>query len=272
MSRTLDATSRIHLKKLTDARNAFMRMVTGNRNAQKAQERVYSDLYEDIMANETFWFSQVFSRSSDLCEWTVGILGTQALIRRQWGDTRRCLEVLALDKRVLTLYQRIANYNKPPERSCVRNLTYKYNLIVVNANTQMGNKAPAVEAFRDAVKYVIEESYSFDQQQLGFMLRRLDNTSTGDYMTMECLNSTSDDFIWSTLMCGLEYATAADGTTNPRVEPWICDNCGAVEELCGDFKSCPACKIAEHWKRFHKAECKSRNKGKSPKSKVTNAN
>lgn len=193
-----DATSHEHMKKLLDARNAFMKgIVSGDRNEQTSQERTYHTLYLDIINHEDFWFSTIFSASSVFCEWTVGILGTLATIRRQRGDVQKCLEVLEIDKRVLKLYQSIANHDNPAERACVRALTYKYNLIVINANSQMRNKSAAVKAFREAVQYEIEEEYSFDQQEFGFMLRQ---GLEDDYMTMECLNNTSDDYIWSVLM------------------------------------------------------------------------
>lgn len=266
-----DPTSRNHLKKLYDARHAFMSgVMSKNNGAQTVHERIYHDYWQDVLQNEEFWFSRVYSQNSDFCEWTVGILGVLATIRRQRGDVETCLQVLKLDTRVLEIYRNVADPNNRAEQACLKGLTYKYNLIVVNANSQMRNKAPAIKAFRQAVEYEIEQGFSFEQQQLGFFLQGLSE----NYMNMKCLNSAPDDYIWSVLMQAQDFCPGPQ-TSALRVEPWICDGCGAVEELCGDYKKCSGCKKAaycgkvcqtKHWKTFHKKAC--RNKNATPKIKV----
>lgn len=94
--------------------------MTGDPAGALNQERLYYDFYVDVMENDIFWFSQVFSGSSELAEWTVFILGMLATIRRQRGHTDKCLEILELDTRVLKLYQRIVDRSDPAELDCVR--------------------------------------------------------------------------------------------------------------------------------------------------------
>ena len=255
-----------HMKKLTEARNCFMsKFSTGQQNTNF--ESVYYDLYVEITENEDFWFSKAFPRGPEFSEWTVGILGTLATIRRQRGHVEKCLEILELDKRILDIYTNMLGTEAGL-------LTYKYNLIAVNANVQMKNKDAALKAFREAVTYEIEQNYSFDQQNLGWMLTDPGNVECEDYMTIEFLNNTSDDRIWSYMILGQEFNSSA-ATPSLPVEPWICDGCGSVESFCGDFKGCSGCKKAKycskpcqtkHWKLFHKFECKSSKKSRSRQS------
>jgi hypothetical protein len=141
------------------------------------------------------------------------------------------------------------------EWDCCRLLIYKYNLMCLNANTQAGNKLIAMQAFREAVTFEIDEDYDYDQQGFAFLLDDFDGMP---YLTKKRLQHTSDNKIWGMLKASLE-----------GIETKLCDGCGDQEEMPGDFKRCAGCTKAfyctktcqrQHWK-LHKATCKGKHKG-----------
>ena len=260
-----DAASRPHMEKLMQAHRIFDDTATNT-----DQERPYHVLYEDIRQHEAFWFERVFCEQVGPvpAEWTVGILGTLATIRRDRGDVAKCLEVLELDERVLNAYRDLVNDDDPEAVACLRALTYKYNWNATYANQSARNKQACLTAFRAAVRYEIEEGYDLEQQQFAFMLTRRDVTQ--NHMTLKFLDETPDDFVWTQMMASLQMSSPTRSSL--RVEPWLCDGCGAREEMCGDFQRCGACKNAyyctktcqrEHW-TLHKPDCRK----KSPKINV----
>ena len=256
---------------LRKAYNAFSGPAEGRTKPNLQEERAYLEFYRDLPRQPEFWFRRIFAEgvpmSHVFCEWTVGILGTLATIRRQRGDVAKCLEVLQLDERVLRQYQKLTSTDEqlcrnPAATRCVAGLTYKYNLIASNAHQQAGNKEECLKAFRAAARYEIEQKYSWDRQNLVCMIRSRADVMGKDYMSVDFLDQTPDDYIWSMLMAALQLS----GDTRPSktVEPWICDGCGDEEESCGDYKRCKSCRRAyyctrdcqvKHWK-VHKTECK----------------
>lgn len=245
----------------------------GNRSNME-EERVYMELYLDILGHQGLWFRRIYAEGVPMsyvfCEWTVGILGTLATIRRQRGDVSKCLEVLQLDEKVLEQYQMLTatddNLGSDPEiASCVANLTYKYNLIASNAHQQARSKEACLKAFRAGARYEIEQKYDWESQKLAHMIKARADTVGGDYMTVEFLDQTPDDYIWSCLMAALQLSeSSGDMRPSKTVEPWLCDGCGDEEELCGDYKRCGSCREAyycsrpcqvKHWK-LHKPHCK----------------
>jgi hypothetical protein len=233
-------------------------------------ERLYHNLYQDIIAQQEFWFDKVFSSNMPIhfTEWTVGILGTLATIRRQREDLKGCLEVMPLYTRVITTYQThvYSTAGTAGDKECCRVLTYKYNLIGINANSQAGNKDASVKHFRDAVTFEIEEGYDWDAQNFAFLIAPF--AGGENHMTMQVLKKVTDTQIWSKLSvnaqskCGL-----ASGTLDIKL--LICDGCGQEEEMHGDFLCCGACKKKDkkasycskdcqkkHWKQIHKNDCK----------------
>ena len=231
-------------------------------------ERVYVDFYRDILLHKDVWFNSIYARDVPMsyvfCEWTVGILGTLATIRRQRGEVAQCLEILQLDEEVLRQYQMLTTTNEalnqnPSIARCVEGLTYKYNLIACNAHRQTLNKQEALKAFRAAAKYEIEQQMSFDDQNLAYLIETHALVLGKDYMSVDVLDETPDEHIWSMLM---SLSNSSPDVPPKKLEPWICDGCGEVEEFCGDYQRCKACRRVHycsrdcqvnHWK-IHKKE------------------
>jgi len=262
-----NAASRPHMEKLLQAHRIFVDPAINT-----DQERPYHVLYEDIRQHEAFWFERVFCEQVGPvpAEWTLGILGMLATIRHDRCDVAKCLEILELDERVLSAYRDLVNDNDPEDVACLRALTYKYNLIEIYANKSARNKQACLKAFRAAARYEIEEGYDIEQQRFAFMLTFRDVTQ--NHMTFKFLDETPDDFVWTQMMARLQMSSSRPTRSPLRVEPWLCDGCGAREEMCGDFQRCGACKNAyyctktcqrEHW-RLHKPDCRK----KSPKINV----
>jgi len=261
-----------HMEYLRKAHQVFFGPAEGRTTNNLEQERVYVELYNDIRSHQDLWFRRIYANGVPMsyvfCEWTVGILGTLATIRRQRGDVAKCLEVLELDEQVLEQYQTLLTTIEGDEEFCQGNakcmagLTYKYNLIASNAHQQARNKEKCLKHFRAGARYEIEQKYNRDRQSLAFVIEARADNMEKDYMTVEFLDETPDDYIWSVLMAALQMS----GNISPSktVEPWICDGCGDEEEFCGDYKRCVSCRKAyycsracqvKHWK-LHKPDCK----------------
>jgi hypothetical protein len=196
-----------------------MRAAMGQSNFN--YERLYQKLHDDILKHETYWFNTIFPMQgldNKYTERTIGILGTLATMLRQRGDVHKAHKILKLDRRVLERYQaqtRLVPHNKP-QVFCCDSLTYKYHLIVVNAEAQLRNKIPAVASFREAVKFEIEQQYTFNQQNLGFMIAIAlpDQNLEGDYMTMACLNRAEDD---TKRVRGAKWCITAEKSAKRRI-------------------------------------------------------
>jgi hypothetical protein len=241
-----------------------MRAAMGQSNFN--YERLYQKLHDDILKHETYWFKSIFplqGLDNKYTERTVGILGTLATMLRQRGEVKKAQKILTLDRRVLERYQaqtRLVPHNKP-QVFCCDVLTYKFHLIAVNAETQLGNKIPAVASFREAVKFEIEQQYSFEQQNLGFMLCiALPNLESGDYMTLQCLSAVTDDRIWEIMLQGQTFQKTPP---SPDVLLRDCSLCHATEQKRGDYQTCSRCKVVHYcgkecqkkdW-RLHKRVC-----------------
>jgi len=261
-----------HLDFLMKAHQVGVGAMYGKSNTD--QERVFWRYYQDIVQHEEWWFEHIFCRAagSEFSEWTCGILGLLATIRRQRGDVKTCLEILVPYERVLHVYDDLVDHRVADAERCFRNLRYKFHLIATNANQEAKQKDACLRSFRAAVEYEIEERYTFDQQQLAWFLQS--RVPGANYMTKRFLRNTTDDFIWSQLMAAVAHSAHGAGPKKStlRVDPWICDGCGEKEEMCGDFMRCTACKKAfycnrdcqvKHWK-LHKPDCKKT----APRTKV----
>lgn len=192
----------------------------------------------------------------------MGILGTLATMLRQRGEVQRAHKILKLNQKVLERYQaqtRLVPHNYQQVFSC-ESLTYKFHLIVVNAERQLGNKIPAVASFRGAVTFEIQQHYTYEQQNLGFMLSMVLADLEADYMTMKYLNEVSDDKIWAILMQSQTYSKTPP---SPDVLLRDCGLCNSTEKKRGDYQSCSRCKVVQYcskecqkkdWK-LHKRVC-----------------
>jgi hypothetical protein len=227
-------------------------------------ERLYQDLHNDIIKHEDYWFNHIFKLTgidSKYTERTVGILGTLATILRQRGEVKKALKILKLDRKVLERYQEQSklvpqNY---PQNFCCDSLTYKFNLIVINTNQQLGIKEPAIKAFREAVTFEIQQKYGFDQQNFGFMLHVI-HSNNPNYMSMKVLKKTSDEEIWMVLMKAMSYG---GNVTNSNADLRKCKGCSSTEKKRGDYQICSRCKTVHYcgrecqkkdWKH-HKLVC-----------------
>lgn len=202
------------------------------------------------------------------------------MIRRQRGDVTKSLEILHLDEQILTKYQAITRAmpdDNPQREHCVAELTYKFNLLASNANQQARKKKECLKAFRAGARYEIEQQYSFERQKLAFLIAPISYAmGNEDYMSIDVLDQTSDDQIWAIMMSSLQNPTNVSSPPS-NVEPWICDGCGEVEELCGDYKCCSKCKKAQycsrdcqvkHWK-MHKPDCKKNRANIASRTMIT---
>jgi hypothetical protein len=228
-------------------------------------ERLYQELHDDILKHDDYWFNNIFKLTgidSKYAERTVGILGTLATLLRQRGEVKKCRKILKLDAKVLARYQeqtRLVPENYP-QVFCCDSLTYKYNLIVANAETQLGNKDPACKAFRAAVTFEIQQHYNFDQQNLAFMLDVICPDLQTDYMSLKVLKQVRNDDIWAVLMQGETFQPI---TPSPDVLLRDCGLCDTTEKKRGDYQLCSRCKVVPYcskecqkkdWK-LHKKVC-----------------
>jgi hypothetical protein len=232
-------------------------------------ERLYAELYQDIRDHKDIWFNEIFPIADKYSERCVGILGTLATIRRQRGQVQDCLEILALDEKVLGVFaSMVADSTDLRAHSCLEGLTYKFHLIQINAFLQVSDMKKAILAFRRTVS--IELKGTLDpaiSSNWGDCLPKFDK----NYKTQ--LEDSSDDEIAfildiykrsSPTICGEDSA-------KPHLDVGLrpCANCQKPEQMRGDYQVCAACKTTPycspacqkaHWRSTHKATCAGKKK------------
>lgn len=132
--------------------NAAFIEFSGHRNAESTlnYERVYTELYDDIMANDGQWFGLFASDDNNVyAERCIGILGTLATILRRRGDVNKAEAVLALDERVLERYADMTSRSTSAlQRTCCRGLQYKFWNIRFNVAVMRKRDLEATHYFR----------------------------------------------------------------------------------------------------------------------------
>jgi len=230
-------------------------------------ERYYRDLYEDILKYHDTWFDKLFhvdTLDTTPAEFTTGILGTLCTILRQRGDLEECSEVMKTYMAVLKRYQQMTEgCGNRPQVDCCEGLTFKANLIRLNLGVQIEDKAMAMTAFHDVVRYEKKEKAAgrYDVENSPDMDGMLEMFfGHSDY------DSIDDDDIYRVLSF-MNKDCSKDG---PQLKPRECGywNCKNKEQMSGDFNLCSKCHKQPYcgkdcqvrdWK-IHKLLCCGKNK------------
>ena len=239
---------RIMLLKQAHHSFSIVPQLTGQPNYTHS-EAIYDALYQDIHKHPNYWFDGVFAKNRRYAEWTVGILGTLATMRRQRGQVQDCLDILQVDAQVLQVYQDLIQEQAtdPEELECCLILTYKYHVININANAQLGNSQVAVDSFRKVIP--VELEHPNHSQVMGWIHLLEPFFEDADNITAAQVEELSDEQIWFQIKLYTDEPNQPGG--NIHYDLRICDYCGDTETMLGNYKCCSACKVT----RYCSKEC-----------------
>ncbi|KAL7491697.1 hypothetical protein ACHAWT_000990 [Skeletonema menzelii] len=230
-------------------------------------ERYYRDLYEDILKYHDVWFDKLFNVDNvdpTPAEFTTGILGTLCTILRQRGDLEECTEVMKTYMAVLKRYQQMTEgCGSKAQVDCCEGLTFKANIIRLNLGVQIEDRAMAMTAFHDVVRYEKKEKAAgrYDVDNSPDMDGILESFfGHNDY------DSIDDDDIYMVL----SFMNKDVNRDGPQLKPRECGywNCDNKEQMSGDFNLCSKCHKQPYcgrdcqvkdWK-IHKLLCCGKNK------------
>lgn len=247
------------------------------RSRNMMHQRVYQELYEDIVAHDEAWFG-LFRQDQNYvhAERCVGILGTLATVYRQQGNLEMTEKVLRVDGRVLEAYMRLAERapDNRPFQECMVSLRYKYHVILFNLYNQTRREHLCPPIFRALCEYEIDKGLGFEEQQVLWECTVF--TGGRPVTTRRQLARLKDDQIVRGLrkMNATEMAQPPEAHKPPETQLRVCHHCGTREAMLGDHKQCAACRTVVYcnrecqrgdWKA-HKAACKAAKEQKAPRS------
>lgn len=248
----------------------------GHRNIESnwKYERVYTELYDDMMANDGQWFGIFASDdNSTYAERCVGILGVLATILRRRGDVDKAEAVLALDERVLSRYEDMTSRSSSAlQHKCLRGLQYRFWCIKFNVAVMRSRPLEGAPYFRKICRYEIEEGFDFERQNFLFLLQsylvKQRRIRPDEDVTLGVLDSlTEADMSKAVVMASL---AAGPEFFAPKDQRHPCNACGKTEQMLGDYQHCGGCKDVFYcspecqksdWSK-HKKSCKKKNKKK----------
>jgi hypothetical protein len=242
-------------------------------------ERIYSDLFADMIKNRRLWFSLFeMDENNILAECSVGMLGMLATIYRQRGELKKAASVMELDECVLIRYEDMVSRLGVADPSLLaecHGLRFKFNMIRYNLLMGQHLESPNIatlaagvpSVLRDLMRHEIQKKFTYEEQHYAFMMPAqtyrspslvdLANLNNRDILKL-CLSSMkmNDD-------AGLA-STAVTGKILRKVSLQQCVQCKKIEEMRGDYQCCGGCKRVHYcskicqelnWKD-HKAICK----------------
>jgi hypothetical protein len=263
-----------HLQLFNEVHTEYFRLTALACQEDLASEEIYDVLFRDVSRHSSVYFQVIFEMNDIYAERCSLMLCTFANILRKKGNTRKCQAVLQLlEHKILKAYQESAlplsssnrprrhrRRSNPSQIQCCKALTYKFNDIRIDINSELGVQETAVQALREACLYELEQQFGFEQQKWLVVLFAIVGPS---YETMTCqkIQNMNDDVLWQALLHNCRSATS--GPTYDVVLK-KCHGCDLMETSRGDFEECSRCfRVyycchccqARHWKA-HKKECR----------------